>query len=70
MDSVKNDYIEVEVPSKDESVRVTYVEKGYDGGPCVRVQIREHGKHLRMGPEFPVESAPQVVAGLIELLTK
>ncbi|GAB6152874.1 hypothetical protein JCM17380_16240 [Desulfosporosinus burensis] len=32
MDSEKNDYIEVEVPYKDESVRVTYVEKGYDGG--------------------------------------
>ena len=68
-DSAKNDYIEVEVPSKDESVRVTYVEKGYDGGPCVRIQIHEHGKQLRMGPEFPVENASQVVAGLIELLT-
>ena len=69
IDSKKNDYIEVKVLSKDESVRITYVEEGYDGGPCVRIQIREPGKGPRMGPEFPVESALQVVAGLNELLT-
>lgn len=32
--------------------------------------IHDHGKQLRMGPEFPVESVSQVVAGLNELLTK
>lgn len=60
IDSKRNNYIEVDVPPKDESVRITHVKKGYDGGPCVRFQIHDHGKQqLRMGPEFPAESVSQ-----------
>ncbi|MEW4264506.1 hypothetical protein Q0N30_12500 [Priestia megaterium] len=72
-DSRKNFYIETDVSEigSDESVRVTLVEEGYTGNPCLRIQIRKHesGK-VYMGPEIPIEYAEELIKNIKTLTNK
>ncbi|CAH0169678.1 hypothetical protein [Peribacillus simplex] len=66
-DSKRNDYIETDVSKigRDESIRVTLVEEGYTGEPCLRIQIRKHeGGRVYMGPEIPVEYAQNIIQSI------
>lgn len=72
-DKRKNSYIETDVSEigKDESVRVTFVEEGYTGTPCIRIQIRKHESGgVLMGPEFPVEYAEELIQSIRTLTSK
>ena len=60
----------VEVPVDSESIRVTYVKAtkaGY-GVDSMRIQIRDKNRHLRRGPEIPVESLGDVVGAMFCVL--
>lgn len=68
VDSSSNQY--QEVPISDGSVRVTYIENGWDNNPSVRIQIRDESGHLRQGPEIPITSIGGVVGAVVNLLSK
>ncbi|MGM0828085.1 MAG: hypothetical protein ACQEU4_07695 [Bacillota bacterium] len=65
-DSRNNNFIEVDASQygKKESLRVTKVIEGYNGGPCLRFQIRGEGTNLRPGPEIPIEYADKIIQAL------
>ena len=70
-DNAGNAYIEVESweeEGRTEQVRLTYVQQGFDGGPTIRIQIREPSGRLRQGPEMPTRVVSQVVKSLVDLL--
>ncbi|RXY98880.1 hypothetical protein [Fictibacillus sp. S7] len=71
-DSKSNCFIETDVSKigKDESIRVTLVDKGYTGSPCLRIQIRKHDTgQVYMGPEFPIEYSNELIKN-IKILQK
>ena len=60
----------VEVPVGSERIRVTYVrarKAGY-GVASIRIQIRDKSRHLRRGPEIPVESLGDMVGAMFCVL--
>ena len=59
-----------EVPISGGHVRVTYIESGWDGGPSVRIQIKDDNGHLRQGPEIPIISIGGVVGAVVEILSE
>jgi hypothetical protein len=65
-DSKNNKFIEIDVSQygKKESLRITKVLEGYNGGPCLRFQIKEDGKGPRPGPEIPFEYADRIIQAL------
>jgi hypothetical protein len=69
LDSKKNEYIEIDVSEfgKNESLRITKVKEGYNGEPCLRLQIREEGKGPRPGPEVPINYAQEIVNAISAL---
>ncbi|OMF30945.1 hypothetical protein [Paenibacillus sp. FSL H8-0259] len=67
-DSSKQEYIEIETVTGVESLRVTYVKDGFTGKPCIRLNIRPHGKSPRPGPEFDIEHAPDLLSAIAQLL--
>jgi hypothetical protein len=67
-DSSGQKYIEVETVKGKESLRISYIEDGFVGEPCIRLNIRPHGSPLRQGPEFPVGKVPELLAGIAQLL--
>jgi len=58
----------IEVPMYDEQVRITYINPSWDGGPTIRMQIRDVGGHLRQGPDMPLDVAGDVIKAMWELL--
>ncbi len=48
-------------------VRVTRVEQGWAGEPCIRVQIQDESNHLRLGPDIPLSCLSTVVEAMVEL---
>ncbi len=67
VDSSNNEY--QEIPISGGSVRVTYIENGWDDSPSVRIQIRDESGHLRQGPEVPITSIGGVVGAVVNLLS-
>lgn len=67
-DSSNQKYIEVETEKDQESLRITYVIDGFTGNPCLRFNIRPHGKSPRPGPEFEVGYTPEILAAISKLL--
>lgn len=67
-DSAGNKY--EEVPITGGHVRVTYIGKGWDDSPSVRIQIRDASGHLRQGPEVPISSVGGVVGAIVDLLSQ
>ena len=70
-DNAGNEYVEVESweeEGKAEQIRLTYIQEGFDGGPTIRIQVRESSGRLRQGPEMPTRVVSQVVKSLIDLL--
>lgn len=65
-DGKGQDYFEIglQKPSSDK-IRVTYVKSGWDGSPCVRIQLvdTKSGKVLQ-GPEIPVGQLSDIKAML------
>lgn len=68
-DSRGNHYFEFEMLNE-EKVRVTYVKKGWPGGPTVRFQIRQKNGQLRRGPDVPLENMGEVMQAVVELVRK
>ncbi|NUU62684.1 hypothetical protein [Paenibacillus agri] len=68
IDSSNQKYIEVETVNGVESLRVTFVEDGFTGKPCLRFNIRPHGKSPRPGPEFEIDYAPDLLSAITQLL--
>lgn len=56
--------------SKDERVRVTYVERAEwaAGEPTIRIQKRDHNGRTVFGPEFPADRALDLIAAISELV--
>ncbi len=68
-DSAGNEYEQVPIPGG--SVRLTYIGKGWVGGPSVRIQIwDEQAKELRQGPEIPTSKIGDTVGAIVTLLSK
>jgi|GEM_PF-6616837 len=67
-DSSNQKYIEIETVKDKESLRVTYVEDGFTGKPCLRLNIRPHGKSPRPGPEFEIDYSPDLLSAITQLL--
>ena len=67
-DSANNEYDEVPIDESGEKVRVTYVEKAWDGGAGLRIQIRDSSGHLRPGPEIPESKLAAVIAAALQLV--
>lgn len=61
-------YVEIETVANKESLRFSFIKDGFTNEPCIRINIRPHGKRLRQGPEFPINKLPEVQAALTELL--
>lgn len=68
IDSSGQKYVEIETVDNQESLRISFIEDGFTNEPCLRINIRPHGKKLRQGPEFPINKLPEVQAKLTELL--
>ncbi len=68
LDSSNQLYEEASIPHG--TVRVTYIQNGWDGTPSIRLQIREERGHLRQGPEIPIASLGDVVGAAIRLITE
>ncbi|BEV40965.1 hypothetical protein ACIGLI_13440 [Bacillus subtilis] len=68
VDSKGQKYIEIETQRDKESLRITYVEEGFLKKPCLRINIRTHGKQLKQGPEFDVEKTPEIIEALSTFL--
>ena len=64
-DSSNQPYEEIPIPGG--AVRVTYIEKGWTGGVCIRVQVRDGDGHLKQGPDIPVGQLGEVLGKAIEL---
>lgn len=45
-------------------VRVTKIEHGWAGEPCIRVQIQDQFNHLRFGPDIPLSCLSKVVKAM------
>ncbi|MDR6776274.1 hypothetical protein J2W98_000521 [Paenibacillus peoriae] len=67
-DSSNQKFIEVETVKGVESLRITYVKDGFTGSPCLRLNIRPHGKSPRPGPEFDLEYTPEFLSAITQLL--
>ena len=70
-DGAGNAFFEVESweeETRSEQIRLTYVREGFDGGPTIRIQVRQPNGRLRPGPEFSTRIVSQVVKSLIDLL--
>ena len=60
----------IEIPFVEgEGLRLTYLHTGFDGTPRIRIQVRETGGNLRMGPEIALGSWPDVQAAVNKLIT-
>ena len=68
VDRANNHYEEVPLEESDENVRVTYVEKAWDGGAGLRFQIRGASGRLRQGPEIPEGKLAAVIAAALQLV--
>ncbi|WP_342546273.1 hypothetical protein NST69_16605 [Paenibacillus sp. FSL P2-0089] len=67
-DSSNQKFVEIETVKGVESLRVTYVENGFTGKPCLRLNIRPHGRAPRQGPEFEVAHTPDLLSAITQLL--
>lgn len=57
--------------SKDEKVRVTYVEQSeWVGGPAIRIQKRDHRGKLVRGPELPADATIELLGAVSELVNE
>lgn len=65
-DSNGNAFTEIKMDS--DFIRLTYIQKGWDGSPSIRIQMRDENGHLRQGPEIPLDYYGQMFSGTIELL--
>ncbi|PEU05829.1 hypothetical protein [Bacillus sp. AFS019443] len=68
IDSSGQKYVEIETVDNQESLRISYIKDDFTNEPCLRINIRPHGKKLRQGPEFSIKKLPEVQAKLTELL--
>lgn len=68
IDSSGQKFVEIETVNNKESLRISYIKDGFTDKPCLRVNIRPHGKPLRQGPEFSLDKLPEIQAALTELL--
>lgn len=66
-DSRGQNYIEVPM-GNGEDVRITHIPNGWNGGPSVRVQIRDDSGRLRQGPDFPEDILSDVIKAMVELI--
>lgn len=66
IDAKGNEYREVQIQS--ENVRLTYVENGWTGSACIRVQNRDENGHLKPGPEIPLTAVGGMVGAIVELV--
>ncbi len=60
----------VEFPITEGSVRLTYIKKGWDNDPSIRIQIKDEKGHLRQGPEIPIKFFGNIFSSTLELITK
>lgn len=67
-DSSGQPFIEVETIQNKESLRITYVEKGFVNKPTLRLNIRTHGQRIKPGPEFDIEKTPEIISALSTFL--
>jgi len=67
-DSSGNNYIESDL-GIDQAVRISFIDQGWDGGNCIRINLRDENNHIRPGAEFPIGNAQQIVDA-INLLIK
>ena len=53
-----------------EHIRTTLVRADRAGhhADSIRIQIREENGHLRHGPEVPLETVPEVIRAMVELV--
>ncbi|MEI4718902.1 MULTISPECIES: hypothetical protein [Bacillus] len=68
IDSSGQKYVEIETVANKESLRISFIKDGFTDKPCLRINIRPHGKKLRQGPEFSIDKLPEIQAQLTELL--
>ena len=68
VDRADNCFHEVALQGCDDKVRVTRIRESWDGGPALRIQIRQAGGRVLLGPEIPLTALPGVMAAMTELL--
>ncbi len=65
IDSSGNRYIEVDMVGNNEAIRLSIINDGWNGGPCIRMNIREENGRVRNpGPEFPIENLDEIMQAL------
>ncbi len=70
VDGAGHRYVEFEM-SNDEQVRVTLIpHQDWADGPTLRVQKRAYTGRMSPGPEFPADKAEELIAAVIELMTR
>ena len=57
-----------EIPINGGNIRLTYIAKGWDDSPSLRIQIRDNRGHLRQGPEIPLKNLGDLYSGSLNLL--
>jgi hypothetical protein len=65
IDSSNQRYTNIETVSG--HVRVTRVEQGWAGEPCIRIQIQDDANHLRFGPDIPLSCLSKVLEAMMAL---
>ena len=65
-DSAGNSFAEFDFPGN--TLRVTRVANSWAQGGGLRVQKRDGSGHLHRGPEIPIESAPELMRAIAEML--
>jgi hypothetical protein len=53
-----------------EFIRVTFIENGWSDQGAVRIQIQQEDKHLRQGPEIPLENIPELFGAITQIILK
>jgi hypothetical protein len=66
-DSASNKYVTI-TNKEDELVRITLVQHGWTGGPCLRLQIQTETGRLKQGPEFPIGQLGELTLAATKLI--
>ena len=65
-DSSGNYFNEIEM--EDAAIRLTFIERGWNDSPSIRIQIKEGSGHLRQGPEIPIKYLGDIFSKSFELI--
>lgn len=66
-DGSGNSFIESDL-GIDQAVRVSFIDKGWTGGNCIRINLRDENNHVRPGAEFPITNAQEILDAINELI--